>query len=231
MLKTLSVAAVLLSSIGAHAALHDRGGGLIYDDLLDVTWLQDAGASGELSWTDARAWADQLSVLDGVRAVVWSDWRLPDTQPINGVSWNLVHSADGSSDWGYNIASTRHEMAHLFHVGLQNLSGYATDGSVRTGVAGIDFGLVQTSPFVGLVPDIYWSAAGSPWYPSDHAVGFAMYSGGDLINHGIGTVHRALAVREGDVAVVPEPPVWALALAGLGAVAGLKRQHLSGVAR
>lgn len=29
-------------SSAAHAALHDRGGGLIYDDVLNVTWLQNA---------------------------------------------------------------------------------------------------------------------------------------------------------------------------------------------
>ena len=31
---------VLTSPI--HAALWDRGGGLIYDDVFDITWLQDA---------------------------------------------------------------------------------------------------------------------------------------------------------------------------------------------
>lgn len=37
----------------AQAALYDRGGGLIYDSVLDVTWLQDANyAATELS--DAR---------------------------------------------------------------------------------------------------------------------------------------------------------------------------------
>jgi hypothetical protein len=135
MLKTPSLAAVLLCCGTAQAALIDRGGGLIYDDVLNVTWLQNAGAGGELSWTDAKAWADQLSVFDSVRGLTWSDWRLPDTQPINGVAWNLAPTTDGSSDWGYNIVSPQHELAHLFHVGLQNLSAYASDGSLRPGLA------------------------------------------------------------------------------------------------
>jgi hypothetical protein len=224
MLKTPSLAAVLLCCGTAQAALIDRGGGLIYDDVLNVTWLQNAGAGGELSWTDAKAWADQLSVFDSVRGLTWSDWRLPDTQPINGVAWNLAPTTDGSSDWGYNIVSPQHELAHLFHVGLQNLSAYASDGSLRPGLAGVDFGLANTGPFVGLVQDIYWSATASPWYPIDHAIGFAMYSGGDLINHGIGTLHRVMAVRDGDVAFVPEPPPWAMVLAGLGAAGWLTRR-------
>ena len=32
----------------SHAALIDRGGGLIYDDVLNITWLQDAGYA--LGW-------------------------------------------------------------------------------------------------------------------------------------------------------------------------------------
>lgn len=224
MLKALPLATALLCCSGAQAALIDRGGGLIYDDVLNVTWLQNAGSSGALSWTDALAWADQLSVFDSVRGVTWSDWRLPDTQPLNGVTWNLAPTTDGSSDWSYNIDSPQHELAHLFHVGLGNLSTYASDGSLRPGLAGVDFGLVNTGPFVGLVPDIYWSASASPWYPGDHAIGFAMYSGGDLINHGIGTLHLALAVRDGDVAAVPEPPPWTMVLAALGAAGGLSRR-------
>ena len=38
-----AVLIVLLFSVtSVYAELHDRGGGLIYDDVLDVTWLQDA---------------------------------------------------------------------------------------------------------------------------------------------------------------------------------------------
>ena len=33
---------LLLLSFNATAALYDRGNGLIYDDVLDITWLQDA---------------------------------------------------------------------------------------------------------------------------------------------------------------------------------------------
>lgn len=33
---------MMLTSGAVHAALHDRGGGLVYDDVLDITWLANA---------------------------------------------------------------------------------------------------------------------------------------------------------------------------------------------
>ncbi len=40
--KALTLTALLVSSLSANAALYDRGNGLIYDDVLDITWLQAA---------------------------------------------------------------------------------------------------------------------------------------------------------------------------------------------
>ena len=65
----------------ANATLYDRGGGLIYDDDLNITWLQDANYAktsdyvddGNMTWSDALAWADTL-VYGG-----YDDWRLPTT--------------------------------------------------------------------------------------------------------------------------------------------------------
>ncbi len=74
----------LLVSGVAQAALIDRGGGMIYDDVLDITWLQNASAGagsafddgsdnadGLMTWDSAVAWADSL-VFGG-----FDDWRLP----------------------------------------------------------------------------------------------------------------------------------------------------------
>ena len=43
----LAVAAFGFGSAASQAALIDRGGGLIYDDVLNVTWLQDAQLRGD----------------------------------------------------------------------------------------------------------------------------------------------------------------------------------------
>jgi len=59
----------------ANALLIDRGGGLIYDTVLDITWLQDANyanttgyddtiygynTNGRMTWIDAMGWAEDL---------------------------------------------------------------------------------------------------------------------------------------------------------------------------
>ncbi|MBL7031796.1 MAG: hypothetical protein ISR97_01285, partial [Nitrospira sp.] len=69
------VTALLLTSlftVTARAELLDRGSGLIYDDILNITWLEHANYSGETkAWNDAMNWADSL-VFQG-----YTDWRLP----------------------------------------------------------------------------------------------------------------------------------------------------------
>jgi len=78
-LLLLVVAVVLGLSGTANATLIDRGGGLIYDTDLNITWLQDANfaktsgydTDGYMTWGNAKAWADSL-VYQG-----YADWRLP----------------------------------------------------------------------------------------------------------------------------------------------------------
>ena len=58
----------VLVSANANAVLVDRGGGRIYDDVLGITWLQDANyaqtsgqdADGVFLWDDAVVWAENL---------------------------------------------------------------------------------------------------------------------------------------------------------------------------
>lgn len=72
-------------STTTQASLFDQGGGLIYDDVLDVTWLQDASfvqtsghdADGAMNWQDSLDWVANLSYYDSVRDANWNDWRLP----------------------------------------------------------------------------------------------------------------------------------------------------------
>ena len=95
----------LMGSASTQAALIDRGNGLIYDNVLDVTWAQDVGLSSTLgrpgifNWSGAKAWADQL-VYRG-----YDDWRLPTLTPVNGVRFNRIFHCDGSADYGYGIAA------------------------------------------------------------------------------------------------------------------------------
>ena len=104
---------LLLLSFNATAALYDRGNGLIYDDVLDITWLQDANyaqtsgydSDGRMHWLQAKAWAAQLS-YDG-----HDDWRLPSANLMN--SANPCYDYYGSCDFGYN--NTTGELGHMFY--------------------------------------------------------------------------------------------------------------------
>lgn len=90
----LFVTLVMALTLGraTEAALHDRGGGLIYDDVLDIIWMQNANSAGTtMTWDDAMAWADAL-LFQG-----YDDWRLPASDT----------SCAGS-------ACTGSEMGHLY---------------------------------------------------------------------------------------------------------------------
>ena len=56
--------AVLLMAGSAQATLIDRGNGLVYDDVNNISWTQDGNISGLNTWDDQVAWANNL-VLAG----------------------------------------------------------------------------------------------------------------------------------------------------------------------
>jgi len=100
--QILIVAAFLLTLIlTAHsrAELLDRGNGLIYDTILDITWLENANYSGEtLSWDDAMNWADSLVFQ------TFTDWRLPSNNT-SCTGYNCMGSEMGQLYYFYNITS------------------------------------------------------------------------------------------------------------------------------
>lgn len=115
-LHSLVAALLAFAAVTAEAALIDRGGGLLYDDGLNITWLQDANfgrgsafddgidpTDGRMTWRNAVAWADQLSYFDPVRDRVWDDWRLP-TLGIGGTPFGS--SIDGTTPYGEGASGT-----------------------------------------------------------------------------------------------------------------------------
>ena len=63
---------ILNIATSASAALYDRGNGLIYDDDLDITWLQYSNyAAQTMNWDEANLWVNDLLYLN------YTDWRLP----------------------------------------------------------------------------------------------------------------------------------------------------------
>lgn len=240
-------ATILVVGIGSagnsQAALYDRGSGLLYDDVLNVTWLQDANyaktsgydSDGLMSWDEAQAWAYNLIYHDDVRHVDYSDWRLASNEPVNGTGYNFSEAFNGTTDVGYNITSTNAELAYMYQVNLGLKSKYS---SVFMSIFDpsqafqSDFGIFDNGTFngtnqnsfgqknVGLVGNLqaypYWSG-------SDYSS-----IGAWVFNTGIGrqdssikpNTYYAWAVRDGDVAAsIPEPSILWLFLSGFGLLA------------
>lgn len=156
--------------------LHDMGGGLLYDELLDLTWLQDAAwvrtsgykFNGKLSWRDANAWAAQLVYHDAVRGRDIRGWRLPQVRPADGRAFSGRFCLDGSGDEGYNVCGRASELGHMFHVNLGLKGYYSSTGADQSAVCGPAGNgrqgfVVDAGPVRNLMSYIYWT--GTPAEP------------------------------------------------------------------
>ncbi len=225
--KALLASAITLTlTETAHAALYDRGNGMIYDSTLNITWLQDANyvftsgysATGQLNWGQAKAWADNL-VYGG-----YDDWRLPYSSqgphyPNNSLSY------DGSTDYSYN--NTRSEIGHLFYE-LGNKAAFDALGQPQTsyGVTNttfIDAGTNQSVSFIGVQNGPY-REYDRPASNSSYAWTFFTDSGLQVA-YWAGSETFAWAVRDGDVAAVPIPTaVWLFNSGLMGLACAFKRR-------
>ncbi len=93
---------VLVFTTITEAELLDRGNGLVYDDVLNITWLQNANYAGHtMTWLEATNWVEDL-VYEG-----YNKWRLPGSEP---------------SCTGYDCTDS--EMGNLYYV-----DGISSDSS------------------------------------------------------------------------------------------------------
>lgn len=142
----LSLVMVLGILEDGNAALWDRGGGLIYDDVLKVTWLQDAGYAyaassdpdglGRMTWSQASAWVDQLNYGD------YEDWRLPITP---GTGSGLIY--EGELGHLYRIDGISYTSPGPFLNVVEH--GYWTGGGGSTWIVSFDNGYQTPYPTDG----------------------------------------------------------------------------------
>ncbi len=202
LLGFLFVLVLVFGIVGnVNAALINRGGGLIYDDVLDITWLQDANyantsgydSDGRMSWDAAVAWADQL-VFGG-----YDDWRLA-SMDVNGD--DTIVNCNGASE----SACRDNEYGYMYY---QNLGGNLGD-DLRGDQTVDDF-------TINNIHSVYWSGTLYPLFPNTAWL-FGFGSGnqnGDVKDNNC----YAWAVMDGDVAPVPIPSaIWLLGSALIGLV-------------
>lgn len=185
-----------------------------YDVTLNLTWLADANlaaggdttrTAGFLTFADALTWTSGL-VVHGV-----SGWRLPQMVDIGGDGCNW---GDAGTDCGFNVDTSKSELAHLYYVTLGNIGNFNTSGFFQEGGGMV----ANTGPFKNVQSfDPYWlqnPVAGQP----EPAWVFANEEGSQY-PVSITSAANAWAVRSGDIATaVPEPSTYLLMLAGLAAI-------------
>lgn len=214
--STLALCATLFLGLttASHAALIDKGGGLIYDTDLDLTWLADANVAvgsafddgtntgdGRMSWASAVAWADSLTIGGA------SDWRLPVTADPDA-------TCSGTGPRGDSCTGS--EMGHLFYVEL----GGDPNSTILT--SGDPTLLALFSNLQGQ----YWSGTTEAGFP-DYAWDFTFTSGVQSDAFKTTNYLFGWAVHGGDVSAVPAPgAVWLLGTGILGFIGNAWRKSL-----
>ena len=216
------VAALCLPVPQAQALLVDRGSGMLYDTVLNVTWLQDANyaktsnydADGRMTWSQANTWANGL-VYGG-----YSDWRLARNTPVNGTpsGWNYSYSENGTADRGYNITSTFSELSYMYYVNLGLKGYYSASGAYQPDHGVYGNGTIGGQTDVGLVKnlqsDVYWSGTAYAPSPAVYAWRFGTTYGFQG-SYSQSVEFFAWAVRPGDVTVAAVPVPGSVALLGV----------------
>jgi len=232
------VACLFVVSSSSHAALYDRGNGLIYDDVLNITWMQDANyahtsgyaaanatadshsgpfqgfaairVDGSMGWDAAITWAEQLSYGG------FDDWRLPSIK-------NPIAAYDPNDN------NPLGEMGHMYYNNL----GHQSNANWSTSWAD-NVSFTDATPGGGT--ESFLNVQGSYWYTENEwdacdtsTIGDASiceWSAWMFYGTSGGPFHEITAVsgvhiwpvRDGDVSTVPVPAaawLFGSALAGL----------------
>jgi len=176
LIMVLAITTVLVFSVSGHADLYNRG-----TDSLGNQLIYDSDLN--ITWYDYTREPDYQDYHMGWAFALdidfggthYTDWRLP-----------ACLSEDGSR-LSTSSTCTNSEMSHLYYSELGNTAGELT----------------STGPFQNLIPLGYWSGTSYTDY-SAWAWGFS-FSNGAQGYMPVSIDDNAIAVRTGDVSVVPEP--------------------------
>ncbi len=212
-MKRLLIVLFVLNSITANAGLIDRGNGMVYDDILDVTWLKDANyaktsgydSDGLMTWSEANDWASNLE-FGG-----FDDWRLFNIAPNDSncsFIWNPI--GEGYLNSGLNC--------------VENEFGYHMYNNFGSIIHPTGAGLDNFNLFINIQQGYYWSNSNFSYNdpesmdPDSYKVsawGFQAKHKWLASNLGVSNNMAAWALRSGDIMSVPEPATLLMLLIGV----------------
>lgn len=181
---------------------------MIYDDVLDVTWLQDANyadssgfsaqsgfsSGGIMTWTVAKAWVTSLNYGG------FDDWRLPKIDETDAVSDSARHGFSCKIYFAGSTCQTGNsELAYMIHGNLGNGIGRWSNVSFTDDVTGKTVNFENLYEFDYWLDDEYRFNYPQHWYASS-AYSFNTY----FTNTSQSVKNKesyayAWAVRDGDV--------------------------------
>lgn len=234
---SMAVAGLFMVS-NVQASLFDRGNGLIYDDVLDVTWLSNAN----YAQTEFAANPNRINeIIDAVGSVAGHTLSAYDFVALSGRMswWGAVAWADqlvfgGYSDWrlptadascAYNYHCTGNEMGQLYYDELGGTAGFGASGTFVGSSGDADL-----SKFTNIQSWVYWeTGAVDPGSPADAARGWDFHLGNYYRGYQFSfpktnTNFNAWAVRDGDISAVPVPAAAWLFGTGLVSMAAWGRR-------
>ena len=194
----------LCVSLNSFGALYDRGNGLIYDNVLGITWLQDinyrytsSGVGGK-SFHNAKEWTENLNYGG------FDDWRLPRVNAED--LWSIN---DSNSEIGYMSSINLNNTSTLINLSFID----STSGETRSFASGAGnlFHLLGGDHFLSSVNNIQWHKISG-----NHIEGYWGNSG------------YAWAVHDGDIGASPVPLpagiyLFLSGLVGLGLMRGRRK--------